>query len=71
MGFGQWKPQEKIIDNQQFYKNQKVSFIYKKELYEGRISKLLINSAIVTVPTFSKTSTLAEKTVISYKDLIK
>lgn len=65
---GQWKPQEYLTQNKSFYENQNISFMYNKKLCVGKIDKLLTNSVIVSLP-IHKSSDIAEKTVINYKDL--
>lgn len=69
MGFGQWKPQQASIQSEAFYVDQRISFMYRKKSFVGKIEKLLTNSAIVSFPLSSPKAVL-EKTVISYTKLI-
>lgn len=69
MAFGLWKPQQPSLQSKAFHVNQNISFFYRNKIFVGKIEKLLINSAIVSLSVNPDIDTL-ERTVISYQNLI-
>ncbi|MGL4697033.1 hypothetical protein [Enterococcus larvae] len=69
MGFNGWKRIEPSEKSKQFVEGQEVSFMYRKEMRNGKVEVLMANSAVIAIEDLPHQKAQNEKTVINYEEL--